>query len=53
VNYKSELQSNNTDLRAILSVINALPDATPPAETEIWSFEMEDGDIVQKEVAVY
>jgi hypothetical protein len=53
MNYKSELQSNNTDLRAILAAINELPDATTPPETEIWSFEMEDGDIVQKEVAVY
>ena len=27
MNYKSELQSNNTDLQSILDTVNALPDA--------------------------
>lgn len=34
MSYKTELQSNNSDLRAILDAINALPDKVESDETE-------------------
>lgn len=34
MSYKTELQSNNADLQAILDIINALPDKTETAKTE-------------------
>lgn len=35
MNYKTELQSNNADLAAILEAVNALPEATEPKEPVI------------------
>lgn len=34
MSYKSELQSNNVDLRIILDMINALPDKTESTNNE-------------------
>lgn len=52
MSYKSELQSNNLDLQSILNTVNNLPEADATMTTETWTFTMEDGSTVTKEVAV-
>lgn len=49
MSYKNEFQSNNTDLQAILDIVNALPDALT---TETWILTLEDGSTVTKAVHV-
>lgn len=48
----TRLNENNTDLKSILNTINNLPEAGSSGTTEIWTFTMEDGSVVTKEVVV-
>lgn len=53
MSFKTELLSNNTDLQAILEVINALPkseDVIDNLRQETWTFILEDDSTVEKVV---
>lgn len=48
----TRLNQNNSNLSSILSTINNLPSVGSGGTTEIWTFTMEDGSTVTKEVVV-